>query len=355
MTVEEPGRLPQRSTMSERYQFSTVTQLTPELDREISAFLETCPGFHYFQSPRFFCVCSSSKKLTPYYVIARQNLTLVGVLLYYKHVQITLPIASFLTSRTVIWGGPAVRNNAPEVVDGLLRFFQNTGPVTMYTQVRNLVDTSVCKDSFVRHGFQYDDHLNIIIDLTRSETELWQDISTKRRNQIRRAEKEGCRVEKQDSLSALRASYAILETVYQRARLPLPDFGHFASLHQQTDASLGLRLFTVSWQGEIIGCMLCLAHGNWLFDYYAGGYSQHYKKYPNDVLPWRVLLWAKENGFTRFDFGGAGKPHIPYGVRDYKKQFGGKIVNYGRYERAKYPRMFALISKAFTLWQRFTA
>ena len=297
--------MPQRSAISGPYQFSTVTQLTPELDRELSAFLETCPGFHYFQSPRFFHVCGSSGKLTPYYVIARQNLTLAGILLYYKQAQIALPVASFLSSRTIMWGGPIARNNTPEIVDGLLRFHRDTGPETMYTQVRNLVDTSAYKDLFAQHGFQYSDHLTIIIDLTRSETELWRDVSTKRRNQIRRAQKEGCVVEQQHSLPALKASYSILQEVYQRAGLPLPDFSHFESLHQQADARSGLRLFTVSWQGELIGCMLCLAHGNWLFDYYAGAYSKHYKKYPNDLLPWWVLTMGKREWVYQLRFRGS--------------------------------------------------
>ncbi|MBD2752587.1 lipid II:glycine glycyltransferase FemX [Spirosoma validum] len=354
MISEQPIRLAEMSTTSEPYQFGTLTHLTPELERTISAFLETCPGFHYFQSPRFFSVCYSSKTLTPCYIIARQQLAIVGVLLYVKQVQITLPVASFLSSRTLILGGPVVHNNLPAIVDGLLHFYQNNCPATLYTQVRNLSDTSAYKDEFIRYGFAYDDHLTILIDLTRSETELWQDVSTKRRNQIRRAEKEGCIAEKQDSLPALRASYSILEEVYQRARLPLPDVGHFESLYQQADDHSGLRLFTVSWQGEIIACMFCLAHGNVLFDYYAGAYSRHYKKYPNDLLPWWVLRWAKENDFVRFDFGGAGKPGIPYGVRDYKKQFGGELVSYGRYERAHYPHTFSVIRNAFTLWQRFT-
>ena len=38
-----------------------------------------------------------------------------------------------------------------------------------------------------------------------------------------------------------------------------------------------------------------------------------------------------QNIFQIFDFDGAGKPDIPYCVRDYKKKFGGKLVNYGRY------------------------
>ncbi|GAB3544136.1 lipid II:glycine glycyltransferase FemX [Spirosoma fluminis] len=338
----------------ESCQYSTLTQLTPELEAQISAFLETCPGFHYFQSPAFFNVCCSSKKLTPYYVIAWQNGAIVGVLLYFRQRQFVLPVADFLTSRILIWGGPVVRNHVPAVADGLLRHYQNTGPNVMYTQVRNLIDTAVFRDQFRRYGFRYEEHLTLIVDLNQSETTLWRDVSTKRRNQIRRAEKEGCIVEKQDSLSALKVSYAILKDGYERTKLPLPDFSHFEALHQQADAYSGLRVFTVSWQGEIIGCMLCLAHSHWLFDYYAGAYRQYYKKYPNDLLPWRVLLWAKENGFTQFDFGGAGKPGVPYGVREYKKQFGGLLVNHGRYERTTYPRLFALITNAFRLWQRLT-
>ncbi|GAB3513242.1 hypothetical protein GCM10027341_55020 [Spirosoma knui] len=342
-----------RRAMGESYQYSTLTELTSELETQISAFLETCPGFHYFQSPAFFNVCHASKKLRPYYVIAWQDGAITGVLLYFRQRQIALPVADFLTSRILIWGGPVVRNQVSAVADGLLRHYQNTGPNVMYTQVRNLVDTSVYRDQFRRYGFCYEEHLTLIVDLNRSETALWQDVSTKRRNQIRRAEKEGCIVERQDSLPALRASYAILKEVYERAKLPLPDFSHFEALHQQADAYSGLQVFTVSWQGEIIGCMLCLAHGNWLFDYYAGAYRQHYNKYPNDLLPWWVLLWAKENGFTQFDFGGAGKPGVPYGVRDYKKQFGGALVNHGRYERTTYPQLFALVTSAFRLWQRF--
>ena len=354
MTTDRPMPLSETHTIDESCQFSTVTRLTPELATELSDFLASCPGFHYFQSPRFFDVCRSSPKLTPGYVIARQHSVLVGVLLYFRQVQISQPVASFLSARTLIWGGPVARHSAPAVVDGLLRFYLKNNPVTLYTQIRNLSDTSAYTDLFVRYGFRYDPHLTIHIDLTRSETDLWQDVSTKRRNQIRRAQKEGCVAEEQTSLPALRASYAILEEVYQRARLPLPSLSHFEALYQQADERSGLRLFTVSWQGKVIGCMFCLAYGTWLFDYYAGAYSHYYKKYPNDLLPWWVFTWAQKKGFTHVDFGGAGKPGIPYGVRDYKKQFGGELVSYGRYERVEYPRLFALVSKAFRLWQRFT-
>ena len=334
------------------YQLDYRNALTPALEAELDNFLAAIPGFHYFQSPAFFRVCLTSKKLTPFYLIAYEGAAVAGLLLGFKQVQIRLPVASFLSSRTIVWGGPVVRPTSPAVVEALLQFYDKCRPASIYTQVRNLVDTALYRDLFSHYGFQYEAHLTILVALTKSEAALWQAMSTKRRNQIRRAEKEGCVVVQDNSLTALQASYAILQEVYQRAKLPLPDFGHFDSLRQQSDNRSGLRLFTVYHEGLIIGCMVCIAYGNWLFDYYAGAYSQHYKKYPNDLLPWAVFLWAKQKGFTHFDFGGAGKPDVPYGVRDYKKQFGGELVSFGRYERVHHPMAFSVATSVFARLQQ---
>lgn len=165
------------------------------------------------------------------------------------------------------------------------------------------------------------------------------------------AEKEGCTVVLNKNPEALTECYAILTEVYQRAKLPLPNYSHFDAIWQHTTDQIGLRLFTAMWEGQIIGCVLCLACGDTLYDYYAGAYSRYYSKYPNDLLPWAVIMWGKENGFSWFDFGGAGKPGVPYGVRDYKKKFGGSFVNHGRYEKNHYPALLAVANQLFTLWR----
>ena len=52
---------------------------------------------------------------------------------------------------------------------------------------------------------------------------------------------------------------------------------------------------------------------------------------PSSVATWFGIKYAAENGCKRFDFMGAGKPDEPYGVRDFKAEFGGKLVEYGRF------------------------
>ena len=71
-----------------------------------------------------------------------------------------------------------------------------------------------------------------------------------------------------------------------------------------------LIIFCAYYEGEIIGCMLALAFKDKIYDFYAGSIKKFYNKYPNDLIPWEVFIWGKENGYRVFDFGGAGKPNV---------------------------------------------
>ena len=55
--------------------------------------------------------------------------------------------------------------------------------------------------------------------------------------------------------------------------------------------------------------------------------------FPNDILIWETLKWGLKHNYKTFDYGGAGEPNKKYGVRAFKQQMGGKLVNYGRYEK----------------------
>ncbi len=82
-----------------------------------------------------------------------------------------------------------------------------------------------------------------------------------------------------------------------------------------------------------------------IYDWYAGSDLDYANLHPNDLLPWKGMLWAKEKGYQVYDFAGAGSPAKKYGVRDYKLRFGGKLENFGRYQCIHRP-LFYQIGKA---------
>jgi lipid II:glycine glycyltransferase (peptidoglycan interpeptide bridge formation enzyme) len=64
------------------------------------------------------------------------------------------------------------------------------------------------------------------------------------------------------------------------------------------------------------------------------------------------MEWAHEQGFRSYDSGGAGKPGVAYGVRDFKAKFGGQLVNYGRYQKVYSPWKLAVAERAYELGRR---
>jgi serine/alanine adding enzyme len=296
-----------------------------------------------FQTPEMFDVYNKTKKYEPVFLAVVSEKDEIQATLLAVIMKEHRGLLGKFSSRSIIWGGPLVQNDEPAVLDFILKEYDKViGAKAIYTQFRNLWDAENEIQIFGDHNYKFEDHLDIILDLTKSEDQLWKEVHSKRRNEIRRASREGVEFHVQESPKALQECYSILEEVYNRAGLPLPTLHFFQSLYNYLDGNPGLVIFTATYQDKIIGCMLALSYNNVLYDYYAGSYKEYYKKYPNDLIPWRAFLWAKENLFSVFDFGGAGKPNIPYGVRDYKLKFGGELVNWGRYEKLHKPAMMRI-------------
>jgi len=53
-----------------------------------------------------------------------------------------------------------------------------------------------------------------------------------------------------------------------------------------------------------------------------------------------------------YDFGGAGKPDEPYGVRDFKAKFGGKLINYSRNTSSHSPRWLAVSKVGYQIYRK---
>lgn len=57
---------------------------------------------------------------------------------------------------------------------------------------------------------------------------------------------------------------------------------------------------------------------------------------------WAAIDWCRQHGIQCFDTMGAGKPGVPYGVRDFKLQMGGELKEFGRYRCVLKPWLYRL-------------
>lgn len=285
-----------------------------------------------FQTSGYYNAMKKSSECEPLIIILEDSNGCIVALMQTIIFRDTRKYISNMTARAITEGGPLLISKDNKILKLLFKAYLKILPSdVIYSQIRNSFSTDEIKDLYFEIGFIYDDHLNILINIKQTEEKLWEQIHSKRRNEIRKALKEGVEFRELDFFDTIDDSYRILNEVYKKAKLPLLSKENFISLYENLLPNSKLKVFNVFYEDKNIGCMFCLLYKDIIYDFYAGSFSAFYKKNPNDLLPWEVFRWGRINGYSIFDFGGAGHPNIPYGVREYKKKYGGKVVNYGRY------------------------
>lgn len=317
-------------------------------------FVINHPNKSIFQSPYYYNVIKKTKNAVPKVFICIENEKIVGVLVSVIFKE-GYGIKGFLTSRSIIIGGPLVLDNRVEVAYFLLNeYLKEVKKRAIYSQIRNVFNVTAIEKSFLSLKFKYIPHLDIHIDLTIDIDEFWKQLKPKLRQNIRKAEKNGVVVEfatKND----VKEIYGILKNVYSKAKLPLPDISLFNQAFSQLYDNNILRPFIAVWDNKIIGCRLVMTYGDVIYDWFAGSLDEYKKLNPNDLLPYKVIEWGiKHSEYKLFDFGGAGKPNVSYGVRDYKLKFWNHLIEFGRYEKVHFPIIYNLVKFIFCLWRRIS-
>lgn len=307
-----------------------------------------------FQTSEIYDTYLNTKNYEPVFVAAVDNKNkILGTLLAVIQKE-SSGLFGYLSARAIIWGGPIVRDNNLEVLSFLLAHYNEyVKKKAIYSQFRNLWEWSKSEQSvFYHHGYCYEDHLDIIHTLNKSDNEFLEKMNQGRRKNIRRSLMQEVKVDVINTEKELHSALAIIKETYLKAKIPMPDFSLFISAFRQMSAMDLVKFFKATADNQIIGVRSVLCYKDLVYDWYAGSISAASDKYPNDLLPFKIMTWGRDNNYKFFQFGGAGKPNLPYGVRDYKLRFGGDLVNWGRYEKINRPLLMKTGKIGYKLLQK---
>lgn len=303
-------------------------------DKDWSSFVDNHQYGNIFQTPDFFKLNRNVDGISPFVYGIEDDQQLValvtGLIIYNGRF-----FKSF-TSRAIITGGPLVKSGDKQRTQSILTFLLNAlcselKNKVIYTQFRNLWDWEDYKVQFSSQGFNLDEHLDIHIDLRTSEDHLWDSVSRDRKKSIKKGTN-NLRIEEIEKCEELYPEiYSLLKQVYTRIKLPLPAGSYFFNIFRHFSARGYIKIFGAFKDEVLIGVRVILCYKQNLYDWYAGADDKLLIYRPNDILPWAAIKWGITNKYNLFDFGGAGRPGIPYGVRDYKLKFGGQLINLGRF------------------------
>lgn len=304
-------------------------------------FISNSTNGSVMQSPFAFRLFQSTYNFEPVLLCCfDEKMSITGILLGVI-IRESKGIKGYFSSRVVIYGGPVLEDSHPDAVSILSLLIQKlvreVSRRSVFIQFRASWDLSGYENTFKEFGFVWSPRLNLLID-TRSQKRVLSEMSSSRIRQIKTAKKNGAKIIVPENRHQLIEFYNILSKLYrEKIRKPLPDFSFFESFWNLTKNGENGKIFLVAYEGVIIGGIMSPFYpGKTVYEWYVCGLDEEFRRngiYPSVLATWAAIEYALDNGFSQFDFMGVGKPDEPYGVRDFKKRFGGEMVNYGRFIR----------------------
>lgn len=260
------------------------------------------------------------------------------------------------TSRAVAYGGLLSVDHplAERSVRALLSAYreENRGRMLL-TELRHVSDAADLRPTLQAAGFAHEGHLNFLIHLDRPEADLWSGLSKSAQQRVRGAERRGVQVEEITEEFGGDEVYRLMEGVYRRVGVPLPDRSLFRAALSILRPRGMVLVLTARVEGRAIGARFLLLHRDRMLDWYAGSDRAFSSYSPNELLVWQALRWGQERGFKVFDFGGAGRPGERYGVREFKAKFGGELIDLGRDVLVQAPLRLRLSRSGYAVFRRF--
>lgn len=293
--------------------------------------LKESPTATWFQSAEAYSFYTSMPDLFDPFVYAVENGgALKGIIVGYITREKNA-LKQFFTRRAIVIGGPALAN---DITDKELTFLLNTVKSELkrkaiYIETRNFNDYSKWRTVFEKCGFEYEPHLNFHVDCTDWQT-AEANIGKHRKKYIRLSLRDGASIIENPTLEQVKEYYLVLDELYKtKVKMPLHPLVFFVKLYKLSSC----KFLLIEYDGHIVGGSTCVTlKGRGVYEWYACGKDGVYKNiHPSSLTKYAGMKYASENGFKIFDMMGAGKPEDEYGVRDFKAEFGGKLVEHGRF------------------------
>ena len=333
----ERASLPERVASGQNTAFRIEIRETLE-DRDWDRFLAQTEGGHHVQTSLWARV-QAQFGWRPVRVLVYEGASLVaGVQILTRSFGVAGSIGNAIR-------GPVLARNDATLAR---RVVEPLADVVKERRIRHLImqpaaGMGLLEAPLVAQGFRPSSMVSIlpatvIVDLSADPERLLAGMHSKTRYNIRLGERKGLTV-REGTADDLGTFYRLLVATSERQGFTTDSQAYFETLWDVFAPEGHIKLFLAEYDGEAVSAFLYIGFGDTLV-YKRGAWSgQHGSKHPNELLHWKVMGWAKEQGYRQYDFDGitlpvaqaaiAGQPLPPElrkTVAAFKLGFGGKVV-----------------------------
>lgn len=193
----------------------------------------------------------------------------------------------------------------PEVVrclnDEVKAFLHNEGYISAFFRFHPVIGNAHLHDELVN---VIDLGKTIAMDLTSPEI-IWQNITSKNRNVIRKAEKAGVVIKHGKGLDLLKEFRMIYDETMRHDNAE--DYYYFGDKFYKSianDLKDNYEVFYAESGGEIIAMSIMIFSGDSMHYHLSGSKYEYRSIAPSNLLLYKAALWGNVNGFKTFHLGG---------------------------------------------------
>ena len=167
----------------------------------------------------------------------------------------------------------------------------------------------------------------IWIDLSMGKEALWKRLHKKWRYGVRTSERQGVTVEQTRDPAVVSEFYKLCLNVSETKGFSLAGSKELMMLLLTRDPwpHTEARLFVARYNGVVAAGVAAVRCGESIH-YFWGGTDREYGKYSvGEAVQWKVIEWAMQEGYTKYDLEGI-NPETNPGVYKFKKRMGGEEI-----------------------------
>lgn len=193
---------------------------------------------------------------------------------------------------------------------------------------------------FTKYTFQ--------IDLTRPEKELFANLESKTRYNVRLAVKKGVQIFENTSEQGMEEYIKILEETTNRQGFYAHNPDYFRTMWQSLGNSGMIRIFEAHYEDTILASWVMFIFNDTLYYPYGASRSVHREVMASNLLMWEMMRFGKSQGCTLFDLWGSlgpepDKKHPWYGFHKFKKGYNGQLMEFiGTYDIVTNPLYYKI-------------
>lgn len=205
-----------------------------------------------------------------------------------------------------------------------MQYFKDNSFIAGFFRFHPLLkNADLCRDIFT----VIDDRKTVVIDTSVEEDSIWMNqISSKNRNMIRKAEKNGLAFERDDDFKYIEQFKVLYDSTMER--LEADDFYFFDDnyydsfcKHFKNKGFIGC----VKKENEVIGAALYMINGSYGHYHLAGSKREYASLGTNNLLLWKVACEMHKEGVKEFHLGGGTDSDEENSLFKFKKSFSKNI------------------------------